>query len=167
MLKFFLNSNTSSYLRGLADEFNESTNAVRVELNRLEAAGMLSTQMDGNKKLFSANTRHPLFKDIQGIVHKHLGIDQLILNVIERLGDIEKAYLTGPFANGLDAQIIDVVLVGEPELEYLNQLIVKVEKIIKRRIRYIHYHPDQWSEKILSGMEVNPLLIWEKKTETV
>ena len=42
LLKFFLNSNTTSYLRSLESEFGESTNAIRVELNRLENAGMLS-----------------------------------------------------------------------------------------------------------------------------
>ena len=39
LLKFFLNSNTKSYLRNLEQEFGESTNAIRVELNRLEGAG--------------------------------------------------------------------------------------------------------------------------------
>ena len=41
LLKFFLNPSTSAYLRGLADEFGESTNGVRVELNRLMEAGLL------------------------------------------------------------------------------------------------------------------------------
>ena len=35
LLKFFLNSSTSSYLRDLESEFGESTNAIRLELNRL------------------------------------------------------------------------------------------------------------------------------------
>ncbi|HIO73555.1 MAG TPA: ArsR family transcriptional regulator, partial [Flavobacteriales bacterium] len=30
LLKFFLNPNTSAYLRGLSTEFGESTNAVRL-----------------------------------------------------------------------------------------------------------------------------------------
>ena len=35
MLKFFLNSANKAYLRGLAQEFGESTNAIRLELNKL------------------------------------------------------------------------------------------------------------------------------------
>ena len=42
LLKFFMNPETRSYLRSLAEEFGESTNAVRVELNRLEKAGILN-----------------------------------------------------------------------------------------------------------------------------
>jgi len=52
LLKFFLNSDTTSYLRGLESEFGESTNSIRVELNRLEEAGLLITASDGNKKMF-------------------------------------------------------------------------------------------------------------------
>jgi hypothetical protein len=35
LLKFFLNSSNTSYLRDLAAEFGESTNAIRLELNHL------------------------------------------------------------------------------------------------------------------------------------
>ena len=47
LLKFFLNPGTSAYLRGLAEEFGESTNGVRVELNRLSEAGLLESADEG------------------------------------------------------------------------------------------------------------------------
>ena len=53
---FFLNSNSRSYLRGLESEFGESTNSIRLELNKFEQAGLLTTEMDGNKKYFRAPT---------------------------------------------------------------------------------------------------------------
>lgn len=43
LLRFFLNPDSSAYLRGLAQEFDESTNAVRVELNRFEEAGLIQS----------------------------------------------------------------------------------------------------------------------------
>ena len=82
LLKFFLNSSTKAYLRGLESEFGESTNAIRLELNRFEKAGMLSSQNEGNRKVFSANTSHPLFPEIQNLLRKHLGIDQLIEDLL-------------------------------------------------------------------------------------
>lgn len=54
LLKFFLNSNTKAYLRSLESEFSESSNAIRLELNRLEQSGMLSSFMEGNKKNVSS-----------------------------------------------------------------------------------------------------------------
>ncbi len=60
--KFFLNSSTRAHLRGLETEFGESSNAIRIELNRFEEAGLLHSLRDGNKKIYQANATHPLFQ---------------------------------------------------------------------------------------------------------
>ena len=78
MLKFFLNTSTHAYLRGLADEFGESTNALRLELNHLENAGLLKAENKGNRKVYHANSAHPLFNDIHRLVLKHSIITQVI-----------------------------------------------------------------------------------------
>ena len=93
LLKFFLNSNTKAYLRGLETEFGESTNAIRVEINRFELAGMLKSELVGNKKIFQANIKHPLFQELHNILLKHVGLDTVIENVIERLGEVDKVFL--------------------------------------------------------------------------
>jgi predicted ArsR family transcriptional regulator len=41
LVKFFLNAATEGYLRGLADELDENTNAIRKELNNLSEAGFI------------------------------------------------------------------------------------------------------------------------------
>jgi len=86
ILKFFLNPRSSAYLRELAEEFGESSNAVRLELNRFEQAGLLKSEAKGNKKLFRANVMHPLYKDINSIIRKTIGIDQIVDEVVARLG---------------------------------------------------------------------------------
>ena len=70
LMKFFLNSNNSSYLRNLEEEFGESTNGIRIELNRFEKAGFLESRLEGNKKMFKVNVGHPLFKDLNSILMK-------------------------------------------------------------------------------------------------
>lgn len=165
LLKFFLNSNTTSYLRGLESEFGDSSNAIRLELNRLEKADMLKSSLKGNKKLFTANTAHPLFNDIHSLILKHVGIDKVIETVIERLGDLEEVYLTGSFAKGIDSQIIDLIFVGEVEKEYLLQLVEKVEKLIKRKIRYLIYAKEELNPVNWEQFSTEPLLIWSKGVE--
>ncbi|MBK8372211.1 MAG: ArsR family transcriptional regulator [Saprospiraceae bacterium] len=110
LLKFFLNSKSTSYLRGLETEFGDSTNAIRVELNRFEKAGMLSSFIKGNKKYFRANTDHPLYNETHNILLKYIGFDKIIDTVIERLGEVREVYVTGAFARGIDDKIIDLVL---------------------------------------------------------
>ena len=110
--KFFLNSNTRAHLRGLESEFGESSNGIRLELNRFEDAGLLTSLRDGNKKVYQANSGHPLYKDIHSIILKETGIDQVIEKVIHRLGNLLSVYLVGDFAHGKDSPVIELILVG-------------------------------------------------------
>lgn len=168
LLKFFLNSNTTAYLRGLESQFGESSNAIRIELNRFEKAGMLRAFTKGNKKFFQANTDHPLYHDVHSIVMKYVGIDQVIANIIERLGDIKAVYLDGEFAKGLDSDIIDLILVGAINQEYLLHLIHRAESMVSRRIRYLIYEDEQAYEESrlkmpsFKGDGIAPLLIWSR-----
>ncbi len=160
LLKFFLNSQTKSYLRNLESEFGESTNAIRVELNRLEDAGLLQAEVSGNKKYYKANTLHPLFGDINSILKKIIGIDKLIERVVTQVGDLEKAYITGDFAKGIDSQIIDLVLVGSNlDTSFIEGLVTKAEEFITRKIRYLILN----SEQMTDFFKNKPIfLIWEK-----
>jgi DNA-binding transcriptional ArsR family regulator len=137
LLKFFSNSETQAYLRGLAEEMGESTNAVRVELNRLTKAGLLETSNDGRTKLYQANTKHTLFPELHSLVKKYLGIEQLVDNVLTQIGTLKMAFITGDYAKGIDSGIIDLVIVGKIERSFLQHLLDKAEEMIKRKIRVL------------------------------
>lgn len=144
LLRFFLNPESTAYLRGLAQEFDESTNAVRVELNRFEEAGLIRSHKDGNKKMYQVNTKFPMFNELQKIAFKHFGIDQIIEQVIEKLGDLEAVYLTGDLARGLDSKVVDVTLIGtDIDNSYLARLVEKAEELIGRKIRTLTYESDE------------------------
>jgi len=165
LLKFFLNSSNASYLRGLEQEFQDSTNSIRLELNRLEEAGFIQSEQDGNKKMFRANTQHPLFQEIHNILRKHIGLDHIIENVVKRLGQVMAVYLTGTFARGIDGPIVDLILVGKVDKGYLVKLIEKSETLIGRKIRYVLFEPEEWTEQQLTLFQPEPFLIYEASTE--
>jgi len=160
LLKFFLNSNATSYLRGLEAEFGESTNSIRLELNRFEEAGMLTSFNQGNKKFFQANTKHPLYSEVHNILLKYIGFDKIIVEVINRLGHVQKVYVAGDFAKGLDSNIIDLIFIGNVNKSYLIQLIEKVEGLIHRKVRYITYTPEEANLLKEDGAKLKPLLLW-------
>lgn len=164
LLKFFLNSSAKGYLRGLATEFGESSNSIRVELNRLEEAGMLSSSSQGNKKYFKANTQHPLFKEIHSILLKHVGFDQIIERVIRKLGAVEKVYVTGDLSKGMDSNIIDLLFIGNIDKNYLIDLIEKAEELITKKIRYITYTPEEAINIDWKNYNTEPLLLWSKES---
>jgi hypothetical protein len=167
LLKFFLNSNTTSYLRGLEGEFGDSTNAIRLELNRFEDAGMLRSYTRGNKKFFQANTKHPLFNEVHSLVMKYVGIDRIVENVIERLGEVQKVYLAGDFSRGINGDIIDLIFVGKVNREYLIHLIDKVEPIVKRKVRYLIYDAQDEFDEVWCKRDIDPFLIWEDDSKTM
>ena len=162
LLKFFLNSESESYLRGLESDFCESTNAIRLELNKFEEAGLLHAINRGNKKIFRANTFHPLFADINSIIHKYVGIDQIIKRIINKLGNLEKVFLTGSLAAGNDSKHIDLFFVGyDIDTEYLSQLIHKAEAFISRKIVFQICNPNELDVKLFAKNE-KFLLIWQR-----
>jgi hypothetical protein len=134
LLKFFTNSTATAYLRGMAEEFNESTNAIRHELNNLSKAGYIISNENGRTIEYRANTSHPLYNELKGIVHKYLGIDKIIENIVHKLGDLQYAYLIGDYALGKDSGTIELLLVGEVNEAYLKNLVTKAEPLINRSI---------------------------------
>jgi predicted transcriptional regulator len=165
LLKFFSNSETHAYLRGLSEELGESTNAVRVELNRLTKAGLLETSNDGRTKLYQANTKHTLFPELHNLVKKYLGIDQLIDNVVSKMGTIEVAFITGDYASGIDSGIIDLVIVGKIERDFLQHLLDKAEEMIKRKIRVLVLSQEDLV-RLKDRLNVEKaLVIWNNSTD--
>ena len=137
LIKFFINQANSGYLNGLASEFNESTNSIRKELNHLSEAGYLEKYKDHNKVGYKANIKHPLFDILQKVVYKHLGLEEIVERVLERMGPVQKILLVGDYAQGLDSGTIDVVLIGNKlNTEYIEALEEKVEGLIERKVNF-------------------------------
>lgn len=137
LVKFFINAANRGHMRGLAEEFNESTNAIRKELNNLSEAGYLEKQAVRNRISYRANVKHPLFSSLQEIVHKYLGLDTIVAKVLDRMGDVYQVVLTGDYAQGRDTGAIDITIVG-PDLNtaYLAKLAPKMGDLVKREVRF-------------------------------
>ena len=137
LIKFFISQANHGYLNGLATEMGESTNSIRKELNRLFDAGYIVKIKNNNKVEYKANTNHPMFEILQKVVHKHLGIEQIIEAVLDRMGKIKKIILVGDYANGVDSGKIEIFLVGENlDMDYISNIELKVEKLISRKISF-------------------------------
>jgi len=160
-MRLFLNPKRHAYLRELADEFSMSPSLVREELRQLNKAGFLSRKKNGRQIHFRANTKHPLFAELHSMVKKALGMDRILDSIIERLGNLEEAYLLDDYAEGKDTGIIDLLLVGEIDQENLNDLVKKTEKYIDRKIRTLVFTKTEW-KKMKQNLLKRPLLpIWQ------
>ena len=165
LIRFFLNPDSRSYLRELANEFGESTNSVRLELNRLSDAGLLVSNEEGRSKFYKANKDHPLYSEIQSIVKKTLGLDQLVERLTSQLGDLKQAFLVGDYAKGIDSGLIDLVLVGDVDKEQAEKLTQKIEKIINRKIRLVNLNQEEFHRLKNKFMKESTLPIWGEAPE--
>ncbi len=163
LLKFFVNESTRSYLRNLANEFNESSNSIRVELNKLEEAGLLQSKAEGNRRYFRANTFHPLFGDIKSIVRKYIGLDHVIESVILKLGTIEQVFLIGPVVKGVDEGVLRMIIIGKNiNKEYLKKLSQKAETMIKKEISYLCFEREDFNA-FQNMNETELFLVWDNE----
>lgn len=119
----------------MAKEFEESTNSVRVELNRLTDAGLLVTEDEGKTKIYRANQQHPFFTEIKNMVSKFLGLEDLIERIVRRMGEVEKAYIVGDYAMGIDSGTVEMILIGKNlDENYLDFIRNKAFEKLNRKV---------------------------------
>jgi len=160
LLRFFLNQNLSGYLQGLSKELDENTNSIRVELNRLEEAGLLRSELQGRRKLYQVNVAHPLTSDITSIVRKVSGIDAMVERVVANLTGLKQVWVCGDLARGIQSDRIEAVLIGtDLNPEYIGGLSGKVEKLTGKKVK-AQILPHMTSERAAAC-----LLVWEKGSE--
>ena len=160
LLRFFLNQNLSGYLQGLSKELDENTNSIRVELNRLEEAGLLSSELQGRRKLYQVNVAHPLTSDITSIVRKVSGIDALVDKVVDNLPGLSQVWICGALARGIQGDSIDCVLIGtDLNSKYIAGLSARVKELTGKKVntQVLEQMPDEKREQCL--------LVWEKGAE--
>ena len=135
LVKFFINVANTGYLRGLAIEMNDNTNAIRKELNNLCKAGYIVRDASESKVMYRANTAHPLFASLQQLIRKHIGIDNIIAQILERMGEVTRMFVFGDYAQGIDSNNIEIVIEG-PNLNesYIQKLVPKIENEIHRKV---------------------------------
>ena len=137
LIKFFVSQANRGYLNGLATEMGESTNAIRKELNHLHDAGYLQKEKSNNKIQYKANTKHPMFSVLQKVILKHLGLEDAVEIVLDRMGDVEKIILIGNYAKGIDSGKIEIIIVGQDlNTSYVQNLEEKLEKLISRKVTF-------------------------------
>ena len=161
-MRHFLNSREKVYLRELANEYDMSPGQLSSELHHMRDAGFLSQGKAGSKVEYRANTRHPLFPELQSMARKALGMDRIVDSIIERLGNLEIALLLDDYAQGKDTGIIDLALVGDINKQNLTDLVEKTERYIERKIRTLILTPKEYG-KLKPELDGRPCLpLWER-----
>ena len=137
LIKFFVSQANTGHLNGLANEFGESTNSIRKELNNLFNAGYILKSKTNKKIEYNVNSNHPLYETMRKVVMKHLGLEDIVETVLKKIGNVEKIILIGDYAKGVDSGNIEIILNGKDlDMEYISNLENKIEKLINRKVTF-------------------------------
>ncbi len=135
---FFSQPSEMFYVREITRLIKEEINAVRRELDRLLACGLLKSEQRANRLYYSLNQRYLFFQELQRIVVKSTGLGKKIRKNRRKLGTLSYVMFTGHFVNQreLANSELDILFVGEVVLAELEALIKAEEKLLGREINY-------------------------------
>jgi predicted nucleotidyltransferase len=98
---------------------------------------------------YSLNTRHPLFKELKGIVSKTVGVEGTVRKALSSFKNIRLAFIYGSFASSREKMTsdIDLMIIGQPNTSLLNDKIAKLERKLRREIYPTIYSLQEYRAK--------------------
>lgn len=146
---FVLNPDQQFYVRELAKKNRLPASTTSRLLDKLLDQQILQFNTKGSLKLFQLNTRHPYLLEIKNLVTKEHGLEPRLFATVRSLPGINFASIYGSAASGrLDSHSdIDLLLVGSPPVDQLNQSLNKLEKTLGREINYTLYSLNEFRQK--------------------
>ena len=131
----------SFFVRQLATILKEDPTNLSRELSNLEKAGILSSTKQGNLKYFQANKNCSFFNELKGFILKTVGVVGDLKSSLEKFPYTKYAFIYGSYAKGEEKadSDIDLIIIGDVDLDTLDPLISNLEKKFGRTINYVTY----------------------------
>lgn len=145
----FTHPDESFFVRQVASILKEDPTNVSREMSKLEELGILRSKRTGNLKHFQTNQECPFFVELKGLVLKTSGVAGRIRDSLQRLGGIEFAFIYGSYAKGEEKadSDVDLLIIGDVDIDRLDYNLVKLEKMLGREINYVLYDLEEFKSK--------------------
>ena len=153
------------YIRELERKIKEEAKNISRELKNLEALGLLISEKQGNLKYYSVNENFFLYPELKAVIFKTTGVQGLLKEALERLKEIETAFIYGTYATGKESESsdVDIMVIGKPDLTELNEIISNLEEKLNREINYMCFDQEEFKERRKVGDAfINEVLSGEK-----
>lgn len=154
IIAVFLSFDQPLYVREIARKLNFPPATVSRILQRLLRRELLTSQKKGNLKLFQLNPHFPSLPEIKNLVQKESGQIPLLTQALKQIPLVSLATVYGSAAKNqlTSTSDIDLLIVGSPPVDELNQQLNRLEKTLSREINYSLYSPKEFfSEKKKPG----------------
>lgn len=128
LVRVFLHPDERRSLNQLARELELDPATVQREAERLEEAGILTSERIGRARLVRPNEDSPFFHDLQGLLLKAFGPVPVLREKLGELAGVEQAFIYGSWARryvgepGEAPGDIDLLVLGRPDRRQLSRL---------------------------------------------
>ena len=149
--QFLMHPDQEFYLRELSNRFKLSPRAVSLELKNLESIELIQKRVSGKQHYYTANTNHPLFKDLQNIFIKTIGLGDTLKAKIETFKQrIDFAFIYGSVAKGIAGakSDIDLMIIGDVSARKLSGPLLEAGTIIHREINFSTMTKEEFKERL-------------------
>ena len=145
----FTHPDESFFVRQIALLLKEDPTNVSREMAKLEELGILRSKRNGNLKHFQTDQECPFFEELKSLVIKTSGVVGRIRASLERMSGIEYAFIYGSYAKGEEKadSDVDLLIIGDVELDLLDTNLEKLEKMTGRDINYVLYSMAEFKSK--------------------
>jgi len=164
LILFFTHSGERFYYSDLAKRLCVTHSALQRELKILLGAGLLHTAKEANIRYYWINRDFPIYEELKNIIFKTTGLAALLRQHLSALGRIDLAFIYGSVASGVEdmRSDIDLMIIGDPNLDTLNDIISVAEKDLNREINYTVFSLQEWMQRI-AGKDAFVMDVRKKK----
>jgi len=147
---FITHPSESFYIRQITRITGETYNNIRQELQNLAALGFIQGERQANALYYKVNTEHFLFPEIKILILKTEAVGDRLREALSRLGNIQVAFLYGSTAKGTDfpSSDIDLMVIGEVNLDVLDKMINTIEEEFGRTVNYTLFSAKEWQNRV-------------------
>lgn len=136
MKLFFTNTGRAFYMQEIGRILGKKPGTFQRTLNNLVLEGTLESEYRANARYFKVNKNYPLFEELKSIVFKTVGVSGSLKGVLERVGNVEFAFIYGSFAKAKEDYMsdIDLITIGDLDEDRLIRELDKLEEQLQREI---------------------------------
>lgn len=153
----FADAEREMHGRDLARQSGLNIKTVQDELGKLSEADLVTSRRDGNRRYYRANAHHPLFVDLQQIVLKTAGLQEVVSWALAPIDGVEVAFIFGSLASGPGkaASDVDLLVIGDAGLRKLTGPLRSAAQVLGREINPVTMTATEFRK----GRTKHPLLV--------
>ena len=147
---FLTHPNEAYYIREITRITGATYNNVRLELQNLAELGLILSEHRANATYYRLNVDHFLITDLKNLILKTVAVGDRLREVFFELEGVQLVFIYGSTASGTDLSTsdIDLMIIGQVNLDTLDHTIDHIEEEIGRTVNYTVFSQEEWHERV-------------------